>query len=291
MTMNAILEKSVNPLFVSALQMTSNNVLQENLVCLEMLIELACSKNTDKHPHLVVAPEYFCDIGGDKLALAQNHETEIKEKLTQLAQKYQIYFVAGTIPTLPKSDVKQQKEKQINKVYNTCFTFNPDGKIIGTYHKHHLFRFVNVKNPQESYDESTVLLAGKGDDENIHAVDTPFGKIGIGICVDLRFPQFFQKLRNQGVSLFVLPSAFTHTTGSAHWEVLLRSRSIENQAFMVASNQGGIHFNGRHTFGNSMIINPWGSVLKQMNEEVGVIQTLINLEEATAIRESLPLCG
>jgi nitrilase len=163
-----------------------------------------------------------------------------------------------------------------------CLVYNPDGICVGRYDKIHLF---DVKTtPHESYYESGTIESG----EYLTVVPTPFGKLGFAICYDLRFPELFRAMMAQGVEIFCVPSAFTALTGRAHWETLVRARAIENLSFVLAANQGGYHVNGRETYGNSMIVDPWGNVLTQLPRGTGVICSDIDLAALHTLRQNFP---
>jgi nitrilase len=165
------------------------------------------------------------------------------------------------------------------KLRNSCLVFGPDGQRVVRYDKIHLFGF---RKGDESYDESVTIEAGT---QSV-AFDAPCGRVGLGICYDLRFPELFRALGE--MNLLVLPAAFTETTGRAHWEILLRARAIENQCYVLASAQGGRHPNGRMTHGNSMLISPWGEVLARMDKGEGVVLGELESERLADARSSLP---
>jgi len=186
-----------------------------------------------------------------------------------------VWLVSGTIP------VKSALE---NKVYAACLVYNEKGERVSRYNKIHLFD-VHLEITSETYHESESIEAGN----QVVVVDTPFGKIGIGVCYDLRFPELFRQLVLQGAEIIVLPSAFTAITGKAHWEVLLRARAIENLCYVVASAQGGYHVNGRETHGDSMVVDPWGTIINRLPHGSGFIIADIDVESIHKLRKNFPV--
>ncbi len=261
-------QESVN---VAAIQMVSGIDVQQNLQQAGLLIKQAA----DKGARFIVLPEYFCFMGKrdkDKLALLEDAGNgPIQEFLAQQAKQNDIYLLGGTI-SLRSPDAA--------RIYNSSLIFDPQGQQCARYDKIHLFSF---SRGAESYDESIAIRPG---DNAPQVIDLPFGKVAMAICYDLRFPEFF---RSQGdVKLMVLPAAFTYTTGAAHWEILLRARAIENQCYVLASAQGGVHENGRRTWGHSMFIDPWGDVLESLAAGPGVVMGAINDERLQDVRSALP---
>jgi nitrilase len=185
-----------------------------------------------------------------------------------------LWIVAGTIPT--KTSIK-------DKVYSTCIVFNNLGEQVSSYNKVHLFD-VNITEANEKYSESDIYLNGN----SITVIDTPFCKIGLAICYDLRFPELFRKLSNEDVDVICMPAAFTSVTGKAHWEHLIKARAIENLVYFAASAQGGCHVSGRETFGHSMIVNPWGETLDIIKNNSGVIISSIDLNALNKLRKNFP---
>lgn len=210
---------------------------------------------------LVVLPEYFCLIGDhdtDKLAIAEHPgDGPIQKAMSDCALAHGVWLVAGTIPL---------KSSQVDRITNSVLVFDPTGQRVARYDKIHLFQF---SNGQESYDEAKVLIHGTTPCRfSLTSRDHHVWTVGLSVCYDLRFPELYRQLESD---LLLVPAAFTYTTGLAHWEVLLRARAIENLAFVVASAQGGKHPNGRRTYGNSMIINPWGDILNSLQEGEGMV--------------------
>lgn len=258
-------------LSVAAVQMVSGLSLQDNLKQAAYWIEQA----TRGGACLIALPEYFCFMGRhdqDKLALAEMPgQGPIQAFLSEQARHHAVWLVGGTLPL---------RSPDAHRIYNTCLVFDPQGRPCARYDKIHLFNF---QRGTESYDESRAIRPG---DDAPQVFDLPFGRVALGICYDLRFPEFF---RAQGdVRLMVLPAAFTWTTGSVHWEVLLRARAIENQCYVLASAQGGTHENGRRTWGHSMLIDPWGDVLSCLPEGPGLAAGTLDSDRLESVRESLP---
>lgn len=255
---------------IAAIQMVSVADPAINIQTAKRLLQQAKSEGAE----LTVLPEYWSIMGlrdTDKVAFAEEPGNGVLQNfLKQMAQELQVTIVGGTIP-LQSSDS--------HKIYNACLVFDPSGTQIARYDKIHLFGFTNG---EESYQESNTIQAGK----DIVNFDSAVGKVGLGICYDLRFPELF---RNMGAcDLLVLPAAFTYTTGQAHWEILLRARAIENQSYVLASAQGGTHDSGRRTWGHSMLIDPWGKVLSCLEEGEGVVVADLDREVMQNIRNNLP---
>jgi predicted amidohydrolase len=258
------------PIQIAAVQMVSGVDVKNNLHQASLLI----SQAADSGAKLVSLPEYFCFMG-----TADHQKLDIKEQpgtgliqdfLAEQAAKHRIWLAGGTMP-LACPDPR--------RVFNTTFVYDPDGKSISRYDKIHLFNF---KRDTESYDESIAIQPG----ESAQTVDLPWGKVGLSICYDLRFPELYRAMGP--VDLILVPSAFTYTTGKAHWELLLRARAIENQCYVLAAAQGGVHENGRRTWGHSMLIDPWGDIIDVLPEGPGVVRGTIEPERLTQVRTSLP---
>jgi predicted amidohydrolase len=207
----------------------------------------------------------------DKVAVCEEEGMgPIQRFLASQAKKHKIWLVGGSIPlqaTVP------------NKVRNSCLVYDDKGKVVARYDKIHLF---NLDLGNEHYHEEATIEPGK----KIVTVDTPFGKLGLSICYDLRFPELFRAMGD--VDIIVLPSAFTDTTGKAHWETLVRARAIENLAYVLAPAQGGYHLSGRETHGNSMIVDPWGVILDRLPRGSGVVIAGVNPAYQASLRNSLP---
>lgn len=262
---------------VAALQMVSTGVLADNLDQAATLLAQAASQGAE----LAVLPEYFCLIGqrdSDKLAIQETFGTgPIQSFLADQARALGLWIVAGTMPISASSP---------DRVYNSSLVFNPQGECVARYDKIHLFRF---NNGQESYDESKVLDRGNTPTQfDLPSTDGHRWRIGLSVCYDLRFAELYRGYAEVGCDLMLVPSAFTHTTGQAHWEVLLRARAIENLAFVGAAAQGGLHPSGRQTWGQSLLIDPWGAVLAQQAQGSGVVIAELNADLLKQRRSQLP---
>ncbi len=264
---------------IAAVQMVSGMSCKANLEVAKDLIHQAASHGAE----LVVLPEYFCILGAndtDKLAVKEDFgRGPIQEMLSKSASQHKIWIVGGTLPLRVQSEP--------NRAYNTCLVYDPLGKCVAQYNKIHLFKF---KKGQEQYDESKTLVAGDSPVVfDVLSKDGNSWRIGLSICYDLRFPELYRALSDMGADLMLVPSAFTYTTGAAHWEVLLRARAIENQVWVLAAAQGGEHENLRRTWGQSMIINPWGDVVSKLPTGAGCVMQDINKNEMLSVRVDLPV--
>lgn len=264
---------------LSAIQLCSSPNVAENLISIENQLNVLIESNKECK-HIVVLPECCLFFGGketQQLNLAQKNDSKeyLTQSLARLAKHYQITLVAGTIPVLAPCG---------NKFFNSSCVFSPKGEILGQYNKIHLFD-VAVDDNKNSYLESRYTQAG----DSITVVQTPETNIGLTVCFDIRFPSLFQELRLQGADIITVPSAFTCVTGKAHWQALLQARAIENQVYIVAPAQEGIHKNGRETWGHSMIISPWGEILCCLEQGEGIITTDFKQTELTTIRKNMPI--
>lgn len=268
---------------LSAMQLCSSTDIENNLSIIDgLLAQITNQASQYKEPidHLVVLPECCLHFGGkDSAQLDVAKQTTKSNKLrlsfSALAKKHKVNLVAGTIPILTEVG---------DKFTNSSCFFDPDGEIISQYDKIHLFD-VTVSDATKQYQESRYTQAGN----QLNVVNTPFANIGLSVCFDLRFPSLFQQLTQAGANIITVPSAFTKVTGKAHWQTLLQARAIENQVYIVAAGQEGVHENGRETWGHSMIINPWGEIEKIIETGVGFISVEYQLEQLISIRESMPL--
>lgn len=259
---------------VAAVQMASGPNVGANLLEAERLIAQAAAEEAD----LVVLPENFALMGerdNDLLSIAEGEgKGPIQSFLAQQAARYKLWLVGGTIP-LHGSDK--------GKVRSGCLLFDPRGQCVARYDKLHLFD-VSLPGGEERYSESLTIEPG----QNVVVADTPFGKVGLAVCYDLRFPELFRCLVEQGMETLVLPSAFTALTGKAHWEPLVRARAIENLCYVIAAGQGGFHASGRATYGDSMIVDPWGIVLARLPRGSGIITAELDLERLHSTRGLFP---
>ena len=259
---------------VAAIQMVSTPDVARNLVAARQLLQQAA----DAGAELAVLPEYFCLLGRkdtDKLAIAEQPTGgPLQDFLSQCAADFKLWVVGGTIPITTK---------EIGKVSNSTLVFNPQGQCVARYDKIHLFCF---DNGTERYDESRVLVSGNTPVTfDLPSVDGHMWRVGLSICYDLRFPELYRAL---AADLLLVPSAFTHTTGLAHWELLLRTRAIENLAYVLAAAQGGLHENSRRTWGQSMVVDAWGQILAQQAQGPGVVLADIDKPALEAARLQLP---
>jgi predicted amidohydrolase len=253
---------------VAAIQMVSTDSVAYNLARASELLTQAAQSGAE----LAVLPEYFCLMGlrdADKLAIQEPFgRGPIQQFLSATAQRLGLWLVAGTLPL---------SSTLADRVFNSTLVFNPQGVCVARYDKIHLFRF---DNGQESYDESQVLQQGDRPQQfALPSSDGHVWRVGLSVCYDLRFPELYRAYAAAGVDLLLVPSAFTHTTGQAHWEVLLRARAIENLAYVGAAAQGGVHPSGRQTWGQSLWVDPWGQVLAEWAQGAGVV--LADLDPAT----------
>lgn len=259
----------------AAIQMASSPYVESNLLEAGKLI-VEAAKHGAK---LIALPENFALMGVHELDKVKAKELDgqgaIQTFLSETAKKHGVWLIAGTIPLVADAD---------NKVRAACLVYNDHGERVARYDKAHLFD-VSVPGTGEEYRESDSIENGG---EPL-VFDSPFGKVGIAVCYDLRFPEFFRKMSEEGVQIVVVPAAFTAETGAAHWEVLLRARAIENLCYVIAPNQGGFHLNGRQTYGHSMVIDPWGVVLDCYKTGAGYASAQIDLERLEKVRTSFPV--
>ena len=255
---------------VAAVQMVSGPRVEENLAVAAAWVAKAAARGAT----LVALPEYFPLMGmkeSDKVAEREaDGHGPIQDFLAALARRHGVWLVGGSLPLAASVE---------SKVLNTCLVYSPQGERVARYDKIHLFGF---QQGNESYNESATIEAGR----QPVAFETPFARVGLSICYDLRFPELYRALGP--VDLLVVPAAFTETTGRAHWEVLLRARAIENQCYVLAAAQGGQHENGRETHGHSLLIDPWGGVVDQLDEGEGVVMGEVNYARIAEIRANLP---
>ncbi len=255
---------------VAAIQMASGPNVPANLAEAERLVELA----VDAGARLVVLPEFFCIMAMKDSYVVKAREAEghgpIQAFLARMAKKHRIWLIGGSVPL---------EAGVANKVRNSCLVYDERGKQVARYDKIHLF---GLDLGNEHYQEAKLIEPG----DKVVVINSPFGRIGLSICYDLRFPELYRAMPD--VDIIVVPSAFTATTGRAHFETLIRARAIENLAYVIAPAQGGYHLSGRETHGDSMIVDPWGVVLDRLPRGSGVVIANINPAYLTSIRKSLP---
>lgn len=259
---------------VAAIQMCSTHIVDENLAMASSMIEEA-ARNSAK---LVVLPEMFAIMGlkpTDKVDVKEELDNgKIQSFLSSEAKRNNVYIVGGTIPIACENE---------NKIRAASLVYDPNGKRIARYDKIHLFDA--VLSETEIYKESDSTESG----DEIVATDTSLGKLGLTVCYDIRFPELFRSLVNKGAEILTIPSAFTVKTGEAHWELLARSRAVENFCYVIGACQGGTHSSNRQTYGHSIIIDPWGTILAKKDDmEPGIIYANIDLEHLKKVRKSIP---
>ncbi|WP_126453278.1 carbon-nitrogen hydrolase family protein [Sulfuriflexus mobilis] len=259
---------------IAAIQMASGPNVNSNLIEAGRLIADAVKAGAK----LIVLPENFAFLGqseADKFAHAENDgEGPMQDFLAKQAKKHAVWIVGGTVP------MRGTDEKRVRQV---CLLFNDQGQRVARYDKIHLFD-VRIDATGENYNESETIEPG----DEVVVVDTPFGKLGIAICYDLRFPELFRRMLDEGVEIIALPSAFTAITGRAHWEPLVRARAIENLCYLIAADQGGYHVSGRETHGDSMIVDPWGQVLDRLPSGSGYIIAEVERGHVSKVRKNFP---
>jgi deaminated glutathione amidase len=259
---------------VAAIQMASGLNVSANLIEAERLIGRAA----DAGACLVVLPENFPIMGSSEFDKVHVREHEgsgpIQEFLSAQAARHNIWLVGGTVP-LAGADP--------DKVRAACLLFDDRGNRVARYDKMHLFD-VRLEESGENYTESTTIEPGA----QVVVVDTPCGRLGLGVCYDLRFPELFRAMLDHGMEVLALPSAFTAITGRAHWEILVRARAIENLCYVIAAAQGGYHLSGRATHGDSMIVDPWGVVLQRLPRGPGYIVADVDFQRLNSVRRNFP---
>jgi deaminated glutathione amidase len=261
---------------IAAVQMVSTADVAENLATAHRLI----AKAAETGAALVSLPEYFCLIGlsdGERIRIGETDgDGPIQAMLATAARDHKVWLIGGTLPIRAHGGTR---------VRNASCVYSPDGVRVARYDKIHLFAF---NNGTEAYDEGAVLEAG----DTPTTVDAAGLRVGLSVCYDLRFPELYRALSGVGaqspLDLIAAPSAFTYTTGAKHWELLLRARAVENQCYVFAAAQGGVHVNGRRTWGHSMIVDPWGDILDCFESGEGIAMATVDRTRIEAVRAQLP---
>lgn len=262
---------SATKVAVAAVQMVSGGEVAENLAQAEPLIAQAAKAGAA----LVLLPEYFGIFGRraeDKLAVQEEDGDGPQQAfLARVAREHRITLIGGCVPLRGRDSAR---------VRSACLVYGPDGARRARYDKMHLFRFTGEGG--ERYDEARTIEAG----EAAVAFEAPCGRVALSICYDVRFPELYRALGD--VALILVPAAFTHPTGLAHWEMLLRTRAVENQCYLLAAAQGGVHPGGRRTYGHSMLVDPWGDVVARLAEGPGVVAGDVDPARIAEVRAKLP---
>jgi predicted amidohydrolase len=262
-------EAKRDPFRIAAIQMVSTPEPAQNHAVAQRLVREAAQQGAK----LVLLPEYWPVMGlkdTDKLALAEQDGGAIQAQMKAMARDNGVWLIGGTLP-LATADA--------GKVLNKTLVYDPQGAVAARYDKIHLFSFTKG---EEHFDEARTIRHG----QQVQGFAAPFGRVGLSICYDLRFPELYRALGD--CALMVVPAAFTYTTGQAHWELLLRARAVENQCYVLAAAQGGVHPNGRRTWGHSMLIDPWGEVMSVLPEGEGLVIGDIDPHRLQYVREILP---
>ena len=259
-----------SPFRVAAVQMTAGGDVAANLAAAEPLIAEAAASGA----RLVVLPEYFGIFGAratDKVAVREADGIGAQQAfLAGEARRHGIWLVGGTVPVACADPAR---------VRSACLVYGPDGKRVARYDKIHLFAFTRG---EERYDEGRTIEAGT----KPVAIELPCGRVGLSVCYDVRFPELYRALGD--LALILVPSAFTATTGAAHWHLLLRARAVENQCYVLAAAQGGTHPGGRRTYGHSVLIDPWGRIVAEREEGAGIVVGDVDPARIAEVREQLP---
>jgi nitrilase len=267
---------------VAAIQMVSGTSAERNLRAARVLLAEAAQAGAE----LAVLPEYFCLMGqrdSDKLALQEPlGRGPLQDWLAASAREFGLWLVGGTLPLAQEGAAAQDR----SRCRNTSLAFAPSGERVAVYDKIHLFRF---NDGSRAYDEAATLVSGQRPVLfELPSRDGHRWRVGMSVCYDLRFPELYRAYAAQGADLLLVPSAFTHVTGQVHWEVLLRARAIENLSAVIAAAQGGTHENGRRTWGQSMVVDPWGQILAERAEGEGVVLADLDPAALAQRRQQLP---
>jgi deaminated glutathione amidase len=255
---------------VAAVQTVSGSDVAANLAAIEPLVADAARQGAQ----LVLLPEYFGIFGAratDKVTVREADGSGVQQDwLARMAREHAIFIIGGCVPIATADPTR---------VRSACLVFDRDGRRVARYDKMHLFAF---SRGEERYDEARTIEPGSAP----VTFDAPCGKVGLSICYDVRFPELYRHYGD--IALLLVPSAFTAVTGAAHWHLLLRARAVENQCFVLAAAQGGLHANGRRTYGHSVLIDPWGDVVAELSEGPGVVVGDVVAERIAGVRRELP---
>jgi nitrilase len=255
---------------IAGVQMASGPNVSANLNEAGRLIEMAVAQGA----RLVALPEYFAIMGmrpTDKVKIREHDgDGPIQRFLAETAKKHRIWLIGCSVPMAAPDQ---------GKIFNSCQVYNDAGRLVARYDKIHLF---SLDLGKEKFAEHGTIEPGK----QVKVLESPFGRIGLSVCYDLRFPELYRAMKD--VDIIVVPAAFTETTGRAHWEALIRARAIENLAYVLAPAQGGYHLSGRETHGDSMVVDPWGTVLDRLPRGSGVVSGWVNPAYQASLRKSLP---
>ena len=270
-----------SPALLAALQMVSGHQLQDNLKAAAALLQQAAEAGVK----VAVLPENFAVLASDQMLPCGQQEAGsesiIRTFLAQQAKTLKLWIVGGSLPLALRPDGSVIADR----VRASCLVFNDLGDEVARYDKIHLFD-AQVDDAHGQYRESDTFEAG----DQVVTVDTPAGRLGLAVCYDLRFPELFRALRDKGADWVCLPSAFTWKTGNAHWHALIRARAIENQLYVVAAGQGGHNSSQRRTYGHSLICDPWGSVLAEVNEDgPGIVTAALDKHWLDQLRQQMPV--
>ena len=272
---------------LTAIQLCSVPDVGDNFRTIDRHLETLIAESSQDDENIVVLPECCLFFGGkdqqqlglakesDQLAYQNLFVSTLQEQLSRLAKRYHVYLVAGSIPLLSTIT---------DKFTNTCCVFSPEGELLTQYDKIHLFD-VDVQDSEKQYRESRYTQSGN---EIVSATAAGL-HVGLSICYDLRFPELYRSLTALGADIITVPSAFTAVTGKAHWQALLQARAIENQVYIIAAGQQGVHENGRETWGHSMIISPWGEILACLEEGEGSISVEFSQQALDKVRKAIPV--
>jgi len=270
----------------AVVQMVSSGDVRANLRSAAGLIAQAREQGAE----LILLPENFAVLDGGPLSQFAEREGDMQSLLQgflrEQARSTRAWLIAGSMPLSTRPGFIGEFPEQVpgGRVRPACMVYDSQGALVARYDKMHLFD-VQVEDRQAQYSESRSFEPG----DVAVCVQTPLGCVGLSICYDLRFPELYRRLLEQGAQLLMVPSAFTKVTGEAHWEVLLRARAIENQCYVLAANQGGVHNATRETWGHSMIVDPWGRILASVESGEGVAVAEIDMEALAALRARMPI--